>query len=42
MSNTAIVCLVVLALFTGFMAGLIAGRSSPADDRRGHPHDTDQ
>lgn len=42
MSNTAIVCLVFVALITGFVAGFIAGRSGPTDDRRGHPYDVDQ
>lgn len=42
MSNTAIICLVVLAFFTGFVTALIAARSAPKDDCQDHPHDLDQ
>lgn len=39
MSSTAILCLVLVSLITGFVAGYITGRSTPPDDGLGHPHD---
>lgn len=41
MSNTAIICLIVLAFFTGFVTALVAARSAPKDDRQGRPFDAE-